>query len=170
MANTNLKEKSKNPFVEVATALKRKATVVSPKNLVIGDICYFSYPTGNYTVVVTETAKRGGPLWLAKTNNLLLFVYEYKGPKESLSVADFTKLVDELYPESKVPVLRYIHQRLRYQNKGSLHEGVHMDKLQKDKHIEPSEEITTLAEDLGLHNFKTFNVNKISRCFKLLKQ
>ena len=77
MANTNLKEKSKNPFVEVATALKRKATVVSPKNLAIGDICYFSYPTGNYTVVVTETAKRGGPLWLAKTNIIKTIIFIY---------------------------------------------------------------------------------------------
>ena len=77
MAYTNLKGKAKNPFIQLAQDYGSPVSVVSPRALVVGDICYITYKNQQYTIIVTETPLWGGPLHSATTGNLLLFAYKY---------------------------------------------------------------------------------------------
>ncbi len=153
MAYTNLKGKTKNPFIQLAQGYGSPVSVVSPRALAVGDICYITYKGRQYTIIVTETPLWGGPLHTATTGNLLLFAYKYEG---GLNMVDFHKIYSKLKEGTENPDVRAMHNQMRYIQKGSRP----YISNPKDK---------TIAEDMSVDDFRTFIVNNIKRCLKLEK-
>jgi|TARA_R100001143_G_C3329133_1_gene118565 hypothetical protein len=151
MAYTNLKGNPKNPFIKLAQGYGSPVSVVSPRSLAVGDICYITYKNKPYTIIVTETPLWGGPLHIATTGNLLLFAYKYTG---DLDMIDFNKIYSKLKEGNENSDVRAIHDQIRYIRKGT-----------RNCVFDPAKK--TIAEDMSAADFRTFIVNDIKRCLRL---
>ena len=72
-----------------------------------------------------------------------------------------------MFVKTGEPILEYIHKEVLYRKQGKLHENKGEN---PSEGIEPVEEYETIAEKLGVNNFKTFSINKIGTLLKLTKQ
>jgi hypothetical protein len=171
MSRKNTQINEKNPFVRAAKELSMGAKRCTTASLVPGDIINFNYMGhGSYTGIVTMTAKRGGPVWFSKTSKRnLLFVYKVGQTDQGISFSRLQDLATNLFVTTGEPILEYIHKEVLYRKQNQLHENKGDN---PSEGIEPIEEYETIAEKLGINNFRTFIINKIpiGNLLKLTKQ
>ena len=169
MSKKNTQINEKNPFVRASKELSMGAKRCTAASLVPGDIINFQYyGYGSYTGIVTMTAKRGGPIWHSRTTkNNLLFVYKVGQTDQGITFNRLQDLATNLFVKTGEPILEYIHKEVLYRKQGKLHENKGENPSEGP---EPVEEYETIAEKLGVNNFRTFSINKIGTLLKLTKQ